>query len=136
MPTHIILWYSTFTQIYTHWPDRNAVLASRQCLLHIIFKHVLKIISFCSFESVGLPKVWGLRHNKKVASWDYETMYVSYLYYRNNRRRNDKMIGVFAIGTTTRWIWHYNYLEQIVIQKGSNTSKWVNIISSLWGPIS
>ena len=35
MPTHIILWYSTFTQIYTHWPDRNAVLASRQCLLHI-----------------------------------------------------------------------------------------------------
>ena len=37
MPTHIIiLWYSTFTQIYTHWPDRNAVLASRQCLLHII----------------------------------------------------------------------------------------------------
>jgi hypothetical protein len=41
MPTHIILWYSTFTQIYTHWPDRNAVLASRQCLLHIIwyFRH-------------------------------------------------------------------------------------------------
>ena len=35
MPTHIILRYSTFTQIYTHWPDRNAVLASRQCLLHI-----------------------------------------------------------------------------------------------------
>ena len=35
MPTHIILWYSTFTQIYTHWPDRNAVLASRQSLLHI-----------------------------------------------------------------------------------------------------
>ena len=29
------MWYSTFTQIYTHWPDRNAVLASRQCLLHI-----------------------------------------------------------------------------------------------------
>ena len=22
-------------KIYTHWPDRNAVLASRQCLLHI-----------------------------------------------------------------------------------------------------
>ena len=36
MHTHIILWYSTFTQIYTHWPDRNAVLASRQCLLHIM----------------------------------------------------------------------------------------------------
>ena len=36
MPTHIILWYSAFTQIYTHWPDRNDVLASRQCLLHII----------------------------------------------------------------------------------------------------
>ena len=36
MPTHIMLLYSTFTQIYTHWPDRNAVLASRQCLLHII----------------------------------------------------------------------------------------------------
>ena len=35
MPTHIILRYSTFTQIYTNWPDRNAVLASRQCLLHI-----------------------------------------------------------------------------------------------------
>jgi hypothetical protein len=33
---YIILWYSTFTQIYTHWPDRNAVLASRQCLLHIM----------------------------------------------------------------------------------------------------
>ena len=36
MPTHIMLLYSTFTQIYTHWPDRNAVLASRQCLLHIM----------------------------------------------------------------------------------------------------
>ena len=30
-----ILWYSTFTQIYTPWPNRNAVLSSRQCLLHI-----------------------------------------------------------------------------------------------------
>ena len=37
MPTHIILWYSTFTQIYTHWTDKNVVLASRQCLLHITF---------------------------------------------------------------------------------------------------
>ena len=41
MPTHIILWYSTFTQIYTHWPNRNAVLASRQCLLHIISQLVV-----------------------------------------------------------------------------------------------
>jgi hypothetical protein len=36
----------------------------------------------------------------------------------------EEMIGVFAIGTTTtRRIWDYIYLEQIVIQKRSKTSK-------------
>ena len=54
MPTHIILWYSTFTQIYTHWPDRNAVLASRQCLLHIIIRvnpHI-PVVSILTFPMI------------------------------------------------------------------------------------
>ena len=36
----------------------------------------------------------------------------------------EEMIGVLAIGTTTTSrIWDYIYLEQIVIQKRSKTSK-------------
>ena len=45
-----ILWYSTFTQIYTHWPDRNAVLTSRQCLLHIIPEFSVQVI--CTSRSM------------------------------------------------------------------------------------
>ena len=34
--------------------------------------------------------VQGLKHNKQVASSDFETMYVLYLKNGNNRRRNDR----------------------------------------------
>ena len=78
-----ILWYSTFTQIYTHWPDRNAVLASRQCLLHI--KFMLKLQCKTTFWSnqrlcnwyLLLPqaalkrktKDWLPRNQNKVSEW-------------------------------------------------------------------
>jgi hypothetical protein len=42
------------------------------------------------------------------------------------------MIGVFVIGTTTtRRVWDYIYLKQIVMQKRSKTSK-LGLNKSLW----
>jgi hypothetical protein len=78
MPTHIILWYSTFTQIYTHWPDRNAVLASRQCLLHIIIE--LMIVFSINWILVKIDRC--LRH-----AWARQNTYY---------RRHIKYYGFFC----------------------------------------
>ena len=56
-----------------------------------IFKHVLKNISFCSFERMGLPLVKSLRSipqslGSQLRLW---TMYISYLHNGNNQRRSD-----------------------------------------------
>jgi hypothetical protein len=48
----------------------------------------------------------------------------------------EEMIGVFAIGTTTkRRIWDYIFLEQIIIQKRAKHRSWVKILFSFRSPI-
>jgi hypothetical protein len=60
-------------------------------LFYLLKNNFVLLIWECRIIT-GQKKVWGLKHNNKVASSDCETMYVSYLYNRSNRRRNDRSL--------------------------------------------
>jgi hypothetical protein len=98
---------STFTQIYTHWPDRNAVLASRQCLFHINWMFPgfrVHVWFFCTrmFPDFGIQWCFASRYSMTCYCVVLHPDIPWLCYY------------VFALHPDIPWLW-YNVLFYIPI---------------------